>query len=107
MSGVLQDIQLRKGTVMKNNYQTSTTRVGTTGRTTAKKAKRAKHDAGRAVPEAALVLPDTASVAVGEIPGELQEGLLAFCVGAGLKVVQTMMEHEVETLAGAEGPPRS
>lgn len=35
---------------MKNNYQTSTTGVGTTGRTTAKKAE---YDAGRAVEEAA------------------------------------------------------
>jgi putative transposase len=85
---------------MKNDYQTSTTRVGTTGRTT---AKNAKHDAGRAVQEAALMLPDTVSVAVSELTGELQEGLLAFCVGAGMKVVQTMMEHEVETLAGPKG----
>ncbi|MHB1534312.1 MAG: IS256 family transposase [Acidimicrobiales bacterium] len=85
---------------MKNNYQTSTRRAGTTGRTTAKKAKQ---DAGRATQEAALVLPDTVSVAVGELVGELEEGLLAFCVGAGLKVVQTMMEHEVETLAGPKG----
>lgn len=75
---------------MKNNYQTSTRRAGTTGRTTAKKAK---HDAGRAAQEAALVLPDTMSVAVGELAGELEEGLLAFCVGAGLKVVQAMMDH--------------
>ena len=37
---------------------------------------------------------------MSELAGELEEGLLAFCVGAGLKVVQAMMEHEVETLAG-------
>ena len=82
------------------NYQTSTRRVGTTGRTTPKKAKQ---DVDSAVKEAALVLPDTVSVSVAELAGELEEGLLAFCVGAGLKVVQTMMEHEVETLAGAKG----
>ena len=82
------------------DYQNSTRRVGTTGRTTAKKAKR---DAARAAREAALVLPDTVSVAVGELAGELREGLLAFVVGAGLKVVHTMMEHEVETLAGPKG----
>ena len=85
---------------MKKNYQTSTRRAGTTGRTTPKKAKK---DAGRAAQEAALVLPDTVSVAVAELAGELEEGLLAFCVGAGLKVVNTMMEHEVETLAGPKG----
>lgn len=49
------------------------------------------------------MLPDTVSVAVGELAGELEEGLLAFCVGAGLRVVQAMMEHEVETLAGPKG----
>lgn len=83
-----------------NNYQTSTRRAGTTGRTTPKKAKK---DAARAAQEAALVLPDTVSVAVGELAGELEEGLLAFVVGAGLKVVNTMMEHEVEALAGPKG----
>ncbi|MHB8498663.1 MAG: IS256 family transposase [Acidimicrobiales bacterium] len=83
-----------------NNYQTSTRRAGTSGRTTPKKAKK---DPGRAVAEAALALPDTVSVALGDLAGELEEGLLAFCVGAGLKVVQTMMEHEVETLAGPRG----
>ena len=82
------------------NYQTSTPRASTSGRTTPKKAKM---DAARAVHEAALVLSDTVSVSVAELAGELEEGLLAFCVGAGLKVVQTMMAHEVETLAGPKG----
>jgi putative transposase len=82
------------------NYQTSTPRAGTTGRTTPKKAKR---DPARAAQEAALVLPDTVSVSIAELAGELEEGLLAFCVGAGLKVVHTMMEHEVETVAGPKG----
>jgi len=81
------------------NYQTSTRCVGTTGRTTAKRAKRAKMDPG----QVALVLPNTVSGAVSELAGELEEGLLAFVVGAGLKVVHTMMEHEVETLAGPQG----
>ena len=82
------------------NYQTSTRRAGTTSRTTPKKAKK---DAVRAAEEAALLLPDTVSVAVGELAAELEEGLLAFVVGAGLKVVHTMMEHEVETLCGPKG----
>jgi len=42
------------------NYQTLSRRAETTGRTTPKTAKK---DAGRAVKEAALVLPDTVSVA--------------------------------------------
>lgn len=85
---------------MKKNYQTSTRRARTTGRTTAKKAK---IEPGRAAREAAVVLPDRVSVAVGELAGELEEGLLAFVVGAGLKVVGAMMEHEVETLVGPKG----
>ena len=83
-----------------NNYQTSGRRAGTAGRTTPKKAKK---DAAGAAREAALVLPETVSVALGELAGELEEGLLAFVVGAGLKVVQSMMDHEVETLAGPKG----
>lgn len=75
-------------------------RAGTAGRTTAKKAKR---DAGRAAEEAALVLPHNVSVVLGDLAGQLQEGLLAFAVGAGLQVVQSMMDHEVEILAGPKG----
>ena len=71
------------------NYQGSGRRVGTAGGTTPKKAKK---DLAVAAREAALVLPETVSVA-----------LLVFVVGAGLKVVQTMMEHEVEALAGPKG----
>jgi putative transposase len=82
------------------DYQNSARRVGTTGRATPKKAKR---DAARAAQEAVLALPDSVSVAVGELAGELEEGLLAFVVGAGLKVVQSMMDHEVETVCGPKG----
>ncbi len=83
-----------------NNYQTTTRRAGSNGRTTPKKARR---DRLEAVREAAVVLPDTVKVAVSELAGELEEGLLAFVVGAGLKVVGAMMEAEVETLAGPKG----
>ena len=85
---------------MKKNYQTTARRAGTTGRTTPKKAKL---DPGRAAHEAALALPDTVTVAMTELAGELEEGLLAFVVGAGLKVVNTMMEHEAELLVGPKG----
>jgi len=90
-----------------NKYQTTGRRGGSTGRTTPKKSKL---DGGRAAREAALVLPDAVSVALGDLAGELEEGLLAFVVGAGMKVVQTMMEAEVETLVGPKGrhdPERS
>lgn len=64
-----------------NNYQNSTRLARTTGRTTGKKTKR---DAAQAGQEAALALPDAVSVAVDELAGEPEEGLLAFVLGAGL-----------------------
>jgi len=64
-----------------NNYQTRAGRAGSKGRTTPKKAKT---DTAQAAREATLVLPDRVSVAIGELAGELEEGLLAFCVGDGL-----------------------
>jgi len=70
------------------------------GRTTPRKAKT---DAAQAAREAALVMPGTLRVAVGELAGEVAKGLAAFVVGVGLKVVQTMMEAEVEALVGPKG----
>ena len=92
---------------MKKNYQTSAGRAGTTGRTTPKKAKA---DAQRSVNEGAVALPDAVSVAVGELAGELEEGLLAFAVGAGLQVLGAILDAEVTALAGPKGrhdPQRS
>ena len=85
---------------MKKNYQNAASRAGTTGRTTAKKAKA---DPQRSAHESAVVLPDTVSVAVGELAGELEEGLLAFAVGAGLQVLGAILEAEVTELAGPKG----
>ncbi|MGH8996748.1 MAG: transposase, partial [Acidimicrobiales bacterium] len=70
------------------------------GRTTPKKARL---DAARVAHEAALALPDTVSVAVAELAGELEEGLLAFAVGAGLKVLDALLESEATVLAGPKG----
>ena len=91
---------------MEKNYQT-TTRRARTGRTTPKKARL---DAGRAVQEAAIALPDTVTVAIAELAGELEEGLLAFVVGTGLKVLDVVLESEATALAGVRGrhdPERS
>ena len=92
---------------MRKNYQTSAGRAGTTGRTTPKKAKA---DAQRSVKEGAVALPDAVSVAVGQLAGELEEGLLAFAVGAGLQVLGAILDAEVTALAGPKGrhdPQRS
>jgi transposase-like protein len=92
---------------VRKNYQTSAGRAGTTGRTTPKKAKA---DAQRSVKEGAVALPDAVSVAVGQLAGELEEGLLAFAVGAGLQVLGAILDAEVTALAGPKGrhdPQRS
>ena len=84
---------------MKKNYQTSTRRVGM-GRTTPKKARL---DAAQGTHERAVALPDTVTVAIAELAGELEEGLLAFVVGTGLKVLDVILEDEATALAGVRG----
>src|SRR2546423_15711259 len=85
---------------MKKNYQTTIRRAGSIGRTTPKKAR---FDAQRLAGEASLALPDTVTIAVSELAGELEEGLLAFAVGTGLKVLDVILEHEATALAGPRG----
>jgi putative transposase len=81
------------------NYQT-TTRRARTDRTTPKKAR---SDAARSAHERAVALPDTVTVAIAELAGELEEGLLAFVVGTGLKVLDVILENEATALAGVRG----
>jgi transposase-like protein len=47
--------------------------------------------------------PGQVSVLMAEIAENMQEGLLALAVGAGLQVMQALMEAEVTTLAGPKG----
>ncbi len=51
----------------------------------------------------ALAMPERVSVAMAEIAEDMQEGLLALAVGAGLQVMRAMMEADVAELAGARG----
>ena len=51
----------------------------------------------------APAIPERVSVAVGEIAENMREGLLALAVGAGLQVMQALMEADVTELAGAKG----
>ena len=81
---------------MKKNYQTTVHR----GRTTAKKAR---PDAERAAKEAAVHLPETVTIAIADLAGELEEGLLAFAVGTGLKVLDVILEDEATAVAGSKG----
>jgi transposase-like protein len=48
-------------------------------------------------------VPDTVSVALGELAGELREGLLALAVGAGLQVMAALMEEDVTAACGPKG----
>jgi putative transposase len=66
---------------MKKNYQT---------------------DAARAA-MSEIVVPDLVSVAMGELTGAVKEGLLALAVGAGLQVMQVLMDESVTALAGPRG----
>ena len=81
---------------MNKNYQTTSHR----GRTTPKKAR---PDAGRAGEEAALRLPETVTIAIADLAGELEEGLLAFAVGTGMKVLGVLLEQDAAVLAGPKG----
>jgi putative transposase len=47
--------------------------------------------------------PEHVSVVMAEIAENMQEGLLALAVGAGLQVMQTLMDADVTTLAGPKG----
>ncbi|HEV2369722.1 MAG TPA: hypothetical protein VGR90_07590, partial [Acidimicrobiales bacterium] len=82
---------------MKKNYQTTVH----AGRTTPKKPQL---DAIQAAQEPALRrLPDTVSIAIADLAGELEEGLLAFAVGTGVKVLDVLLEEDASALAGTRG----
>src|SRR3954470_3913292 len=48
-------------------------------------------------------IPERVSVAMSEIAENMHEGLLALAVGAGLQVMQALMEADVSTLAEPKG----
>ncbi|MGE4363817.1 MAG: IS256 family transposase [Mycolicibacterium sp.] len=51
----------------------------------------------------AVAIPEQVSVAMAEIAENMSEGLLALAVGAGLQVMQTLMEADVTAQAGPKG----
>ena len=53
--------------------------------------------------ELRLALPESVSVAMSEIAEDMQEGLLALAVGAGLQVMHTLMEENVTAVCGPKG----
>jgi putative transposase len=56
-----------------------------------------------AAPAAAIAVPDIVAVAMTELAEELREGLLALAVGAGLQVMDAVMEESVTALCGPKG----
>ncbi len=50
-----------------------------------------------------IVVPDAVSVAMSELTAAMREGLLALAVGAGLQVMQVLMDESVTALAGPKG----
>ena len=48
-------------------------------------------------------MPEQVSVAMEEIAADLREGLLALVVGAGLQVMQQLMEADVAAACGPRG----
>ena len=51
----------------------------------------------------APAVPETVSVALAELAGELREGLLALAVGTGLQVMAAIMEEDVTAACGPKG----
>jgi putative transposase len=85
---------------VKKNYQTSARGAHSRGRVTPKKAKLSRE---QATYEGTMSLPDTVTVAIADLADELEEGLLAFAVGTGLKVLDVIMDNEATVLAGERG----
>ena len=57
-----------------------------------------------------FVMPDAVTVAMADLTETMREGLLALAVGAGLQVMQVMMQESVTALCGPKGahdPDRS
>ena len=50
-----------------------------------------------------LAVPEQVSVAMDEIAADMREGLLALAVGAGLQVMQQLMEADVTAVCGPKG----
>jgi putative transposase len=51
----------------------------------------------------ALAMPESVSVAIGEVVADVREGLLAMAVGAGLQVMAAMMDADVAAVCGPKG----
>jgi putative transposase len=62
-----------------------------------------KHTQPTLPADAELVLPEQVTVALAELAGAAREGLLALAVGTGLGVLHSLLDADVERLAGPKG----
>ena len=62
-----------------------------------------KKDYQATIDSAAMPVPGEVWVVMGELAGELREGLLAMAVGAGLQVMHAVLDEQVRTLCGPKG----
>jgi hypothetical protein len=53
--------------------------------------------------DAELVLPEQVTIALAELAGAAQEGLLALAVGTGIAVLGALLAADVERLVGPKG----
>jgi putative transposase len=62
-----------------------------------------KHTQPTLPADADLVLPERVTIALAELAGAAREGLLALAVGTGLGVLGSLLDADVERLAGPKG----
>jgi putative transposase len=62
-----------------------------------------KHTQPTVPADAELILPDRVTIALAELAGAAREGLLALAVGTGLGVLHSLLDSDVERLAGPKG----
>ena len=62
-----------------------------------------KHTQPTVPADAELILPDRVTIALAELAGAAREGLLALAVGTGLGVLHSLLDTDVERLAGPRG----
>ena len=60
----------------------------------------------RRASDAAILLPASVSVAMADIAATMREGLPAMAVGAGLSVMQSLMDESVTEICGPKGKHR-
>jgi len=68
------------------------------GTTTVK--KNYQKNTAAAVTAVEATMPDAVAVTMAELAGSLREGLLALAVGAGLQVMDALIDESVTALAG-------